>query len=129
MKMCLNWKVVAGLSALALGLWALAPNLVGAALPLLLLAICPLSMLVMMWGMRGMQGGQCASGPGQVQQPAGREQAHPVQLPELKQELASLQARQEAIASRIAQLERTAGVVREAEAVARDADTRRELHP
>lgn len=51
--MCLNWKVLAGLGVVAIGLWVIAPQLVLAALPLLLLAACPLSMALMAWTMRG----------------------------------------------------------------------------
>ncbi len=53
LKMCLNWKVIAGLAAVGVGIYFVAPDLVVAALPILVLAICPLSMLVMMWAMRG----------------------------------------------------------------------------
>ncbi len=53
LKMCLNPKVLAGLAAVGVGIYFVAPDLVLAALPKLLLAICPLSMLVMMWAMRG----------------------------------------------------------------------------
>lgn len=53
LKMCLNWKVLAGLAVLGVGIYAVAPNLAAAALPILLLAICPLSMLFMMKGMQG----------------------------------------------------------------------------
>jgi hypothetical protein len=52
LKMCLNWKVLAGLAAVAGGMYLIAPDLVVAALPILLLAACPLSMLLMMWGMQ-----------------------------------------------------------------------------
>lgn len=52
--MCLNWKVIAGLAIAALGVWVLAPQLLAAALPVLILAACPLSMLLMMRGMGGM---------------------------------------------------------------------------
>ncbi len=48
---CLNRKVLAAVGVLALAVWLLAPNLVGAALPLLFLAVCPLSMVAMMWAM------------------------------------------------------------------------------
>lgn len=47
-RFCLNWQVVAALATAAVALWVLAPNLVGVAVPLLLLAACPISMLVMM---------------------------------------------------------------------------------
>jgi Protein of unknown function (DUF2933) len=46
--MCYNWKVLAGLAAVAVGLFVVAPGLVLGALPLLFLAACPLSMLLMM---------------------------------------------------------------------------------
>lgn len=72
--LCLNWKVVAGLAAVGLSTWLLAPQFIGAVLPLLLLAACPLSMLFMM---RGMAHGQCASQPAhavQVVPPAASEQ-------------------------------------------------------
>lgn len=51
MKMCINWKVVGALALVGLAVFAAAPNLIGAALPLLVLAACPLSMVVMMRAM------------------------------------------------------------------------------
>ncbi len=54
---CLNWKVVGALAAIGLGLYALAPGAAVAALPLLVLAACPLSMLLMMRAMGSM--GSC----------------------------------------------------------------------
>jgi hypothetical protein len=121
--MCFNWKVVAGLAAVGVGIWAVAPNLIGAAVPLLLVAFCPLSMVFMM---RGMGGGQCANQPQQAtptatavgQQPAGS-------LAELKARSVELQSRHEEIAREIARLEAEGSpVVREAEAVARAAGER-----
>lgn len=56
MRMCLNKKVLLGLGAAALGVLLLAPQWLGATLPLLLLAACPLSMVFMMMAMPG--GGQ-----------------------------------------------------------------------
>ena len=55
MMKCLNWKVIAALAAVGLGIWALAPGVAAAALPLLVLVACPLSMVVMMRAM-GMGG-------------------------------------------------------------------------
>jgi hypothetical protein len=55
---CLNWKVIAGLAVVGLGVWVFEPGLMGAVLPLLIVAICPLSMLLMMRGMMGEQGAQ-----------------------------------------------------------------------
>lgn len=45
--MCFNRNVIAGLAVTAIGIFVVAPNLVGSALPLLLVAACPLSMLFM----------------------------------------------------------------------------------
>ncbi len=53
--MCLNWNVIGGLAALGVVIWVVAPGLIGAALPLLALAACPLSMMLMMRGMSGSQ--------------------------------------------------------------------------
>ena len=52
--MCINWKALVGLGAVALGLFAFAPKLAAAALPYLVLAICPLSMLLRVGGMQAM---------------------------------------------------------------------------
>lgn len=59
--MCFNKKVIAGLVVVGLGILAFAPHLIGAALPLLLVAACPLSMLFMMRGMSAMSGGKESS--------------------------------------------------------------------
>lgn len=56
--MCIDKKVVGGLAVVGLGIWWLAPGAIAAALPFLLLAICPLSMLFMMKAMNGMNGQQ-----------------------------------------------------------------------
>lgn len=58
LKMCLNPKVLAGLAVAGVAIYLIAPNLIAAALPLLLLAACPLSMLLMMWGMQHAHGQQ-----------------------------------------------------------------------
>lgn len=55
LKHCLNPKVIAGLAVAAVGVWVFAPGAFAAALPLLVLAICPLSMVGMMYMMRGGQ--------------------------------------------------------------------------
>lgn len=57
--MCIDLRVVGGLAAAAMVLFTVAPNLVLSALPYLLVAACPLSMLLMGKGMMGM-GGQAA---------------------------------------------------------------------
>lgn len=48
---CFNWKVIAALAAIGIGLYALAPGAAVAAVPLLVLAACPLSMVLMMRAM------------------------------------------------------------------------------
>lgn len=56
---CLNPKVLGGLALTALAVFLVAPGLFSAVLPLLFLAACPLSMVLMM---RGMSGGKCSTG-------------------------------------------------------------------
>ena len=53
MRICINKRVLAGLAAVGLVVFALAPQLLGAVAPVLLMAACPLSMLLMMRGMSG----------------------------------------------------------------------------
>ena len=108
--MCLNWKVLAGLAAIGLGIYAFAPNLAGAALPLLAVAACPLSMLAMMWGM-GRMGGMQSSGCATQQRRAGTEiggtDASQGRGGQLREELHGLQAREAAIRAEVAELEAT----------------------
>ena len=54
LRMCLNPWVIAGLVAVAVGIYLYSPGLALAALPFLIFAACPLSMLVMMKMMMGM---------------------------------------------------------------------------
>lgn len=53
--MCFNWKVLAGLSAAGVAFYLVRPDLAWSALPLLLMAACPLSMLFMGKSMAGHQ--------------------------------------------------------------------------
>lgn len=59
---CLNRNVLIGLGVFALAMFFVAPSARGA-LPLLLFAACPLSMVLMMFGMSKMKssGGSCAT--------------------------------------------------------------------
>lgn len=57
LRACLNWKVIGGLALVGIGVWSVAPNLLVAALPVLLIAVCPLSMMFMMRGMHADQQG------------------------------------------------------------------------
>lgn len=101
--MCLNWKVIGGLAAVGLGVWVVAPNLVAGVVPLLLVAACPLSMILMM---RGMSGGE--QKPQTPTQPA-NETATPRDLATLKAEHARLSAELEALESDVvrARIEQT----------------------
>jgi hypothetical protein len=94
LKACLNPKVLASLAAVGVGVYLFAPGLLAEAVPILLLAACPLSMLLMMWGMQHTQG------PGQ-QTP---QEPH-VGLTR-EERIARLQAQQAALADRIGELER-----------------------
>jgi hypothetical protein len=119
--MCLNWKVLTGLAVVALLVLIVAPQFFWAALPILLVAACPLSMLFMM---RGMSGSENATGsrPAQIQRdqlPAGLTRDE--DLAQLQSRMSSLQAEQEAIARQIAGMESPeAPVSSGAEAVARE---------
>lgn len=92
--LCLNWKVVAGLAAVGVGIWAVAPGLVWAAIPVLVVLACPLSMLLMM---RGVGGSQCATHSPQEQQVA--------HTGAQTERLADLRAQRAAIVREIAELE------------------------
>ena len=104
--MCLNWKVIAALSALGLGVWVIAPSFVGLALPLLIVLVCPLSMLFMM---RGMGGSQCAAQSSHVRQPAATALTREEQLAEMKSQLASLKAEQDTITREIGEMNAATG--------------------
>jgi hypothetical protein len=93
LKMCLNPKVLAGLAAVGVGIYLVAPDLVLAALPILLLAACPLSMLLMIWGM------QHTHGQGQPPRKPDDELTH-------EERIAQLRAQQAALADQIGELER-----------------------
>lgn len=101
---CLNWRVMAGLAAAGIGVWVFAPRVVSSALPFLILAVCPISMLLMM---RAMQGGQGSTRDG-------TSDGKGSDLAELKARLVRVQAEQDAIAGEIACVE--------AEAVATEAE-------
>jgi hypothetical protein len=94
LKMCLNPKVLAGLAATGVAIYLFAPNLIAAALPILLLAACPLSMLLMMWAMQQSQG-------------QGQQTTHEADAGLTREErIAQLRAQNEALADQIGALER-----------------------
>lgn len=73
MGMCLNKKVIAGLVAAGVGVVLFAPSAIGAALPLLFLAVCPLSMIFMMRAMSS-GGGSCSTGDKEQPQAAAMDE-------------------------------------------------------
>ena len=95
LKMCLNPKVLAGLALAGVVIYLIAPNLIAAALPILLLTACPLSMLLMMWSMQHTQG----------------QEKQTTQEPDVgltrEDQLARLRTLHETTAQQIAALERT----------------------
>lgn len=99
LRACLNWKVIAGLALVGVGVWAVAPNLLVAALPILLIAVCPLSMVLMMRSMRGDQHGAPAQRSDGVD---GKGSAREEQLADLTNQLEQSRSQQEAIAHEIA---------------------------
>jgi len=94
--MCLNKKVLIGLGAVAVVLLVISPRSLGSAAPLLMFAVCPLSMVLMM---RGMNGRREAPGVTDAQQPVGptvaatstADTSNP-QLRELEEEVNRLKA-------------------------------------
>ena len=100
LKHCLNWKVLVGLGAVGLGIYLFAPGLVAAALPILLLAACPLSMIFMMKAMHGGQGE--SQGGAREDRQARQSGASPSTREE---ELVRLRARQVALDEQIEVLE------------------------
>lgn len=83
LAMCLNPKVLTGLAVVAAVVFVFQPRLLSVALPLLLLAACPLSMAAMMWGMR-----HSSASP----TPASSTLPPAVRLAELRSELARVKA-------------------------------------
>lgn len=84
-RCCLNPKVMAGLLGVGVLLWLYTPTAAVSALPALILLVCPLSMGIMAWRMRG--GGSCST----TSTPADRDVD--TELRELTEEVAMLRAR------------------------------------
>ena len=102
LRMCLNWKVLVGMAVVGLGIWALAPDLLVRAIPLLILAVCPLSMVVMM---RGMQAKDEAR---PHQEPGFSARGGADRIAELKEQLVSIKDQQDAAVREIERLQRRA---------------------
>lgn len=102
--LCLDWRVLVGLALVGLAVARFAPHALGAALPLLVLAVCPLSMLLMMGGMARMHdhGGAAAAAPVDQSDPTALTAGE--QLRALQEQLAHLQAESAVIAQQIHRL-------------------------
>lgn len=100
-RACLNLKVIGALALVGVGVWAVAPNLLVGALPILLIAACPLSMMFMMRGMKDDHHGTSPE-PGLGSSP---KATHEEQLADLKRQLEDTRGRQETIAREIAKVE------------------------
>jgi len=59
LRVCLNKRVAVGLLVAAAGVYAMAPSIFAAAWPLFVVALCPLSMLLMVWAMRTQAPASC----------------------------------------------------------------------
>lgn len=98
--MCFNPKVVLGLVGIAAVTWAVAPRLAAAALPILIFAACPLSMVLMMRGMKRAEGQGGSSGDG-LQDTGTSGGDADKDLSVLKRSLADLAAQQDKLAREI----------------------------
>jgi len=100
LRACADWRVVVILVAVGAGVAVLAPNLIAAAIPLLLVAACPLSMLVMMRTMTSQQSNQSPRvDPAAVDRPA-----------QLRDRLAAARLEQQHVERELARLESADGV-------------------
>lgn len=89
MGMCLNKKVIGGLALAGLAIFLIAPGAIGALLPLLILAICPLSMVFMMRAMSGSGGSDCSKDGEQPE-----TEAASTEIAKLRAEVEQLRAEQ-----------------------------------
>ena len=124
--MCLNWKVLVGLAVVGLIVLVIAPQFIWAALPILIIAACPLSMLFMM---RGMNSGTRQTFPqsASANRSPADETSREEQLAALRAQLLSIQTEQEALASQITRLEsEDTGTVSRHEAENADSSTNAE---
>ncbi len=92
MGLCLNWNVVMGLAMVGVGLWLVVPQYARVALPVFFLLACPISMLLMLPGMRAGQAAQV------LNQPPYEGRADPARV-------AALRAQQATIVHELAQLD------------------------
>ena len=105
LRACYDWRVLTALAGAGVGIYLIAPGLLAAALPILLLAACPLSMLLMMKAM---------SGPSASAQPSVTSDEDRVAV--LRRELTEVSRRQEALAAELRAVEVSRAGANEADA-------------
>ena len=122
--MCLNWRVLGALALVGLVVLVAAPSLAARALPLLFVAVCPLSMAAMMWAMRGRKTAPAppVGVPETTAPPTKQKRAQGPIVSDLRSELAGMQAQQERLTRQIAALEAAAGQEEPAPCRLRDPD-------
>ena len=112
-KKCLNWKVMVGLAVVAAGLFVVvSPAAAVAALPLLVAAICPLSMLLLMKGMGSMHRNAQATatgGPPRGEQSSccapGKILSREEQITQLHAQLRDVQVQHERLTAQLAHIQ------------------------
>ncbi|MHB1624800.1 MAG: SHOCT domain-containing protein [Candidatus Dormibacteria bacterium] len=103
--MCLNWKVLGGLGAVALAIFLLRPQLGPSLLPLVFVLACPLSMVLMMGGMmRGMGGMGGGQAPPLVASPQAGADPGPDPVEVLRQRYARGEIEHEELSRRLGDL-------------------------
>jgi len=103
--MCLNWKVLGGLGAVALAIFLLRPQLGPSLLPLVFVLACPLSMVLMMGGMmRGMGGMGGGQAPPLVASPTAGVDPGPDPVEVLRQRYARGEIEHEELSRRLGDL-------------------------
>jgi hypothetical protein len=96
---CLHWKILVGLGFVGLTIGIVVPSALASAVPLLIVAICPLSMI---YGMRGMMGGAHAHGGHMFGAPVQSERPAPAdRVAQLRAELESIDSRSAIVAEQL----------------------------
>jgi hypothetical protein len=90
---CMHWKVIVALAAVGLAVAIAAPGALAAAIPLLIVAICPLSMLFMIGNMVRSENARVAGDQARHRHTTSMDRAA-----ELRAELAVIDARMAALA-------------------------------
>ncbi|MGH2760681.1 MAG: DUF2933 domain-containing protein [Actinomycetota bacterium] len=100
LRCCLNWKVLTGLGVAAVAVWAVRPDLIRSVLPSLVVLVCPLSMVLMMLGMRG-RGSAEPSNDAELPQPTVTKH----RVTELRERLERARAEESVLSSELARLQ------------------------